>query len=185
MSRPKNRHRNRPYMCTLKVTRRVTSPITLSSPFLMRIVPLEDGNGDVRNPSGETSALWGGRWKEALREGPRVSTAFLWVCQIKRRMAWWMGKWSNYTMISGTEKFHKCAETLVWGPHAPPYWLTPGYGLYPYFQRQIWSRHGAYGVRVKGDDGQTVGHICLKAAPGCVLKQRMSISAVWNIHSLH
>lgn len=42
----------------------------------MKDVLLEDGDGNVHDPQVETSVFWGERWKEELREGPRVGSGF-------------------------------------------------------------------------------------------------------------
>lgn len=160
MSRNWHRNRNRPYMCTLKVTRRVTSPMTSSSFSLIRNVFPEDG--DAHDPCGETSTLWGQRWKEELCEGPRAD--------------------SDFSLSLSNEKKNGVMERKMvrlqrdfWDREVSQ--VSRGYEVSKFiliFKHKYKVDMQHTGISVRGVNGRTVEHICTFAGNSRLLPKAMN-----------
>lgn len=168
-------------MCTL-VTRKVTFPMT-SSFSLMRNVPLEDGrwwytwplrrNIGIMRREMERGALWGTK--------SRFRLFFLSLSNEKKddlmegKMVWLQCD------LCDREVSQKCWNTsLGTTSRKNDTWL---WNLYIYIDEHKVDMEYT-GISVIGVDRRTVGHTFLQAAPGCILKWWINISAVWKIHSI-
>lgn len=165
MSRPRNQHSNR----NLKgdKERHIPNVIILLFPY-EKCSP-----GSWRWwcawPLGETSALWGGRLKEELREGPRVGSGFSSSLSNEKKDDVMEGK-----MVPLLREL--CDREVSQEPQARM--LTRGYEISTFIllfkdDHKVDMEHtGIRGASEgSGVSWQTVGHIWPLAAPACILKR--------------